>query len=521
MKQQPGAPAQSSPESLLGLEVLVLVGGASVMALEIAGSRLLAPHFGNSVYVWGSLISVFLMALAGGYMAGGHVADRRPTFGSLNTICLAAAALILLVPVIGHGLCRQLLALGLAERSGPLVAAFVLFLPASVLLGMVSPYAIRLAAKDVASLGRAAGKLYALSTLGSILGTLGTTFVLIPNVGVTWILRGIGLVMLVVPTAVVLLRTRRASGVVPVALVAAAGLALPASSSTLLDDGERIVLEEETPYHRILVTDLERPAVRLLRFDRFVESSIGLEPPYPTWSGYTNYFHLAFLVQPRIERALFIGAGGGIGPRTFLAMNPGMQVDVVDIDGRVLEIARDQFYMPDTPSLRSIARDGRMFVHETDARYDCIVLDAFTIGGRIPFHLTTREYFELCRSRLAPGGVFVMNTNTGIEGPASGIYRSVARTLTDAFPHVAAFGQDFATDRDAERSRNVIFACTADVPLPAGEELAARVPSYVARSTISHAMLRAMVADRLTLPDLSSVTPFTDDFAPIETMRFQ
>lgn len=518
---QPQPPAEGRSESLLGLEVLVFVGGAVVMALEIAGSRLLAPHFGNSVYVWGSLISVFLMALAGGYMIGGHVADRRPTFASLSTICLVASGLIFLVPFLGNPLCRALLDAGCAERTGPLLAAFALFLPASVLLGMVSPYAIRLAATDVVSLGRAAGKLYALSTLGSIVGTLATTFVLIPHVGLTWILRGLGLAMLLVPAAVVILRTRRAGVIVPVALVAAIGLSLPASASTLLEEGEKVRLEAETPYHRIFVTDMDPPGVRLLRFDRFVESSIGIEPPHPTWSAYTNYFHLAFLVRPEIKRALFIGAGGGIGPRTFLAVNPAMQVDVVDIDQKVLDVARDLFFMPQSPNLRPIARDGRMFVMGSTDKYDCIVLDAFTIGGRIPFHLTTREFFELCRAHLEPGGVFVMNTNTALSGDASGIYFSVARTLQDAFPHVAAFGQEFAVDRDPLRSRNVLFVCSPDAPLPTVTELAERLPGYAARSTITHAMLRAMTTDALTLPDLSGVTPFTDDFAPIETMRFQ
>ena len=179
-----------------GLKLLVFSAGAVLMGLEIAGSRVLAPHFGNSVFVWGSLISVFLVALSLGYFFGGRLADRYPSHVLLSSICALVSLLIFALAAVANGLCGALLDVGLGERGGPLVASLLLFLPPSVGMGMVSPFAIRLATQSVASVGKISGNLYALSTAGSIAGTLLTTFVLIPLIGVSVILKGLGLVLL-------------------------------------------------------------------------------------------------------------------------------------------------------------------------------------------------------------------------------------------------------------------------------------------------------------------------------------
>lgn len=524
-RQQARAGAEPEAESLLGLKVFVTVAGAVLMALEIVGSRLLAPHFGNSVFVWGSLIGVFLAALALGYWRGGILADRRPSPGLLAALCVAVSALLFLIPWIGHRTCRHLVEAGLSDQSGPLVAATLLFLPPSVLLGMVSPFSVRIAARSVATIGRAAGSLYALSTVGSIAGTLLTTFVLIPTFGVTWIVRGLALIMLLLPISLMgSIRRRRgvSSGSVATALVVGViGLLLPAHPAAVLQPGEVVVLEEDTPYHHILVTDLFDHRARALRFDQYTESAIDLRPPNPTLSEYTNYFHVAFLLRPGMERALFIGAGGGIGPRTFHETDPDLSIDVVDIDGRVLEIARDYFFMPDVPEIRTFAEDGRMFLQASAGGYDCIVLDAFTIGGRIPFHLATREAFELCHDRLLPGGVFIMNINSALEGAKGEIFQSIGRTLREVFPDVQAFASDWRRSATPAATRNILFVASRDRSGPdaaAWRELAA---GFAARSSVSKAMMADMVQDLVeTWPDLAAGSFLTDDHAPIETMGF-
>ena len=400
------------------------------MGLEIAGSRVLAPHFGNSVFVWGSLISVFLIALAVGYYVGGHLADRRPSQQLLAAVCIAVSVWIFALTAIGHPICEGIADRGGGEQSGPLVAAAILFLPPSVGLGIVSPFAVRIAATSISSVGQVAGTLYALSTAGSIAGTLVTTFVLIPQLGVLAILRILGFVLLAAAIVTLPLPNSRLARIeLPMLLaILAFGFVVPGTPAFRLAHGEQIVLEADTPYHHIAVLDNRLQESRQLRFDQYTESGIHLSPPYRTLQDYTNYFHLAFLLKPKMERALFIGAGGGTGPRTFFAHDPTLTIDVVDIDPRVLEIATEYFYLPQTPAIRLIDQDGRMFLRQTDATYNCIVLDAFTIGGRIPFHLVTREFLELCQQRLTEDGVFVMNF-----GSAPG--RSAERHLSVAASH--------------------------------------------------------------------------------------
>ncbi|HMO86489.1 MAG TPA: fused MFS/spermidine synthase, partial [Lacipirellulaceae bacterium] len=195
-----------------GLMLLVFVAGAVLMGLEIVGSRLLAPHFGNSVFVWGSLISLFLIALSAGYYIGGRLADRRPSRALLNGIVIAVAASMFGIAAWARPVSEAIVHQQLGEKAGPLVASAALFLLPSVGMGVVSPFAVRLATHAVTSVGQTAGTLYALSTFGSIAGTMLTTFVLIPALGAGAILKGLAIALLATAVATHPLASRRAGG---------------------------------------------------------------------------------------------------------------------------------------------------------------------------------------------------------------------------------------------------------------------------------------------------------------------
>jgi spermidine synthase len=504
----------------LGLKLLVFVAGAVLMALEIAGSRVLAPHFGNSVFVWGSLISVFLIALSGGYYLGGRIADRHPSRILLNSICVVVAFLILTVALYAHLVCEWLVDCGLGEQSGPFVASLLLFLPASVGMGIVSPFAVRLAADSINSLGKIAGTLYALSTMGSIAGTLLTTFVLIPLIGLTAILKGLAVALLLVAILTLPL-IRRVEGMAAagaVVLLALLCWSAPAAQRTPLRAGDVVLLDVDTPYHHISVVDNEDR--RDLRFDRYIESSIRKTPPFACALGYTDYFHLSFLVQPKIRRSLFIGAGGGVGPRTFSQHDPDMLIDVVDIDPKILEIARTHFRLENTARIRTIAADGRMFLRKAEQQYDCVVLDAFSTGGRIPFHLVTREFLSLCRDKMSDRGVFVININSALEGPASRIFFSVHRTVESVFPETYVFAKDHRT-LGSRRTINIILLASKAAETIPPEKWTARAERHQSDSYVKRDHMRRMAADlMLQPPDVAQAPLLTDDYAPIETMSF-
>jgi len=292
------------------LKPVVFIAGAVLMALEMTGSRVLAIHFGSSIYVWGAIIGIFLTALSAGYFAGGTLADRRPTFALLNVLVLIAGVWILLIPLYANRVCRTLLQLNAGERVGPLTATLILFGGPSVLLGMVSPFSVRLAARAVEKMGNVAGRLYALSTFGSIVGTLLTAFWLIPAVGVRALLQVLGLCLIVL-AFLALAVSRKRKVVVGLVLVGCATFALlSARRNTTVRNNQTVVYEGDSAYHYILVVDDVRRNARFLQFNNYIESGIDLNPPHATRVSYTNAFALARIFKPKLERVLIIGGGG-------------------------------------------------------------------------------------------------------------------------------------------------------------------------------------------------------------------
>lgn len=169
----------SQPGLTWGVYVIAFLSGAVVMAFEILGSRVLAPFFGNSIFVWGSLISVFMLGLATGYYGGGLLSSRGSSFKGLALLLLAPALLILFFPVYAWPICEWLFDLDLGQRLGPLLASLMLFTLPTAFLGTISPYTVQLLVREQRLAGQGAGNLYAISTCGSILGTIGTSFFLI------------------------------------------------------------------------------------------------------------------------------------------------------------------------------------------------------------------------------------------------------------------------------------------------------------------------------------------------------
>ena len=425
----------------------VLASGAVLMALEILSSRILAPRFGNSVYVWGSIISVFLAALAAGYWWGGRLADRRPDLPGLGRMVALAALAQAVLATAGPALADLLGRRTGATRWGPLVAATVLFAPPSVLLATVSPYAVRLAARDLRRLGQTAGTLYAVSTAGSLLGTLGATFALIPFLPLG---RGLAVVLgVTAATALVAVAGswRRERATTALALLA---LALALVGPPVL--GRRpagLVHEETTPYQTLRVVD--RGDVRYLESDGVVHGAMRrsdgeLALVYP------RLLPVAWLLAPEVRRVLVLGMGGGNVAAYLGRAFPGVEVDFVDVDPAVPEVARRFMAFADGRGRVHVA-DARRFLEGTGERWDLIVADTY-IGLSVPFHLTTREFLEEVRRHLVPGGVFAVNLASRLDAPFAA---AIARTLQSRFPTVYAF-------RAPQRANRLLFA-TSGPPL--------------------------------------------------------
>ncbi len=409
---------------------VVTVSGAIFMAFEILSSRILAPHFGSSVYVWGSIISIFLAALSLGYAWGGRLADRQPRMPILGRLITFAALFQAVLLLWGPRLAGLLADLTGGGPAGTLLAAAVLFGPTSILFGTVSPYAVRLAARDLAQVGNTAGRLYALSTLGSLAGTLVCTFVLIPFLELHQIL-GLLLGLTAVTGGLALVEEARGERLtlgLTVALVVLAGVGVTGGQRA--ETG--VLLQRITPYQSLRV--LEGQGKRTLQSDRINQGAVRLADGEPGLT-YPRYAAAALLMNPEIRSLLVLGMGSGSVGSYLQKRLPEMRVDYVEIDPAIPDLARRYLLFRDNPLTRIEIADGRRFLSSSGRRWDYIYCDVY-IGHAIPFHLTTIEFMRTVREKLTPEGIFGFNIAGRLDLPFP---RAIYRTVAEAFPFVTGF----------------------------------------------------------------------------------
>jgi spermidine synthase len=497
------------------IRIFGFVSGAILMALEMVASRFLAPQYGNSIVVWASLISVFLSGLSVGYWLGGTFADRWPSLNGVAAVLISAAGCVLAIPIAA----RFVFAFAPSDlRTGSLAASILLFLAPTILMGSVSPYAIRLDAADRAQLGRSSGRLYAISTAGSIFGTIGTAFWLIPYAGVDNLTYLLGATLATLAAAVAIAGGARQRVIRIVVTAGAAGALLigavvMASDSTVwrarssAHGGAKPIYVHDSFYHHIVVSDAD--GIRSLRFDDYVQSVMSIRDPLEAHTPYTDHLHLGVaFAHPR--SVLMIGLGGGTLVKQFLHDYPAVHIDVAEIDPEVVDVARRFFSVPVTDPRVSIAtEDGRRFLLRSNRQYDLIVLDAFNRYS-VPFHLVTREFFELCRERLAPGGYLEMNFISRRRGKANEALASVSDTLSSIFSEQYAFTRDPKT----HLQQNWILVAGGGPQMPDAQLFAT-----IAAANEVKPVYRALAAHYVRSgPDRAGGTILTDQYAPIEEM---
>jgi len=494
------------------LNIVVFISGAVLMALEIVGSRVLAPYFGSSIFVWGSLISVVMAALSIGYYWGGWMSAREPSYGKLLTLLLIPGVLIFFLPFVYPSINESIAGMDLGIRLSPLVACSALFLLPGIFLGTISPYVIRLAATRLHTVGSTAGTLYAVSTCGSIVGTLLTAFYLIPVLGVSNIIHALGITLVCLSLVVVpLMRLQRvplaqAIATVSVVLIATTMLWTPFAWAKTL-------MQKDTFYHRIRVE--EDDEARYMYFDRTLQSAMTVKDPSSLRLLYSRYTSLGFTFRPDAKKMLLIGLGGGSIPKKVQKEFPNVEIDAVELDPEVIKIAKDHFNVKENSHLRLHAQDGRLFLTRTQNQYDIILLDAYFTDAT-PFHLTTRQFFELAQKRLTPNGIIVANLISAVTGPAGKIARAFIRTQRQVFPQVYVFAARRPENVSLDTIQNVIVIATRD-------KQRVDIKEIVKRAT---AMDKGMFPDPIQdvavayydrqLPE--DVPILTDDYAPTDNL---
>jgi len=488
---------------------LVFISGMASLGVEFGASRLLAPYFGTSLYVWGVLIGLILIYLSAGYVIGGRLADRHPREEVLFQITAWAGLWIGVIPLVSYPILLvsqqgfKELSAGLV--AGTLFAVVILFAAPVILLGCVSPFAIRLLLKDVETGGNTAGRVYALSTAGSILGTFLPVFWFIPSYGTRPTLEGFGLVLVGVSVMGLWPWPRRRFYAAFAAAVILAWIFLP--SGIKPPQVGQLVYEKESAYGYIqVVQDGTRTELILNEGEAihsiYDTSSLLTGGPWD-YMVVANSFRPAQGSELRPKDVAILGLAGGTAARQYTAaFGRDVEITGVEIDPDILDVAHRYFHLNE-PNVHPVVADARYWIDTTDAKYDVIVMDAYR-QPYIPFHLTTREFFSEVRDHLRPGGVAVVNAGRtatdyrlvdAIASTMSAVYPSVFLVDVPAFNNTLVYGTtEPVTVVDVEHNLGLV-----------SEPLA----QTVAQSVLSDGRLRVS-------PYHDQV--FTDDLAPVERL---
>lgn len=511
------------------LIVLVFVAGAVSLAVELSASRLLAPYFGTSLFVWANLIGLVLLYLTVGYYLGGRLADRYPRPIVLYGLTAVASLLVGLIPVIS----RPILSWSLTSFAsysvsvfyGSLVSVLLLFAIPMILLGCVSPFAIRLSVEQVGKAGRTAGQLYAISTAGSILGTFLPVLVLIPNIGTyrTFLVFATALLLV---SIIGLVATRTPSSTTPNApkgklntkrelfslllllplALSLIGLQGPIKPPSGTNGGGILLAERESAYNYIQVVKAGNETQLILNEGLGVHSIYNPNQilTYGPWDYFliAPYFNKPPFTMNQLRNAAIIGLGGGTIPRELSAVYGNIPIDGVEIDGEIVKLGRQYFRMNE-PNLRTIVQDGRYFLSTTSQQYDLIGIDAYQ-QPYVPFQLTTTEFFRGVKQRLSPSGVVV--ANAGRTSSDFRLVEALAQTMHTVFPSVYII--------NTERFSNSVIIgtntpTTLDNFFTNTEQLTNPFLQSIARASMLYGNMRT---------EQKAIPYFTDDKAPVEQL---
>ncbi len=483
------------------LALLAFLSGAAVIALEITGARVLAPYAGTSLVVWTSLIGVILASLSLGYYWGGRGADKNPSYHTLSLLLLGSGLYIGAVALTKDYFLTGLQTALTDIRLNATVSALFLFALPSLLLGAVSPYLAKLNITALADSGKAVGNLYALSTLGSIVGTFLTGLVLLAYIGNTNILIGLAALLLLLSLAADYKKLLKTKIILLILTTASLGLA------PLLKFNPALI-DIDTPYNRVWIYDSPDSAAhrtrRVLFTDPLSAQSAAFLDSNELVFAYTKYYQLAEHFKPGFKRVLMVGGAAYSVPKYFLEHYPAATIDVVEIDPGMTRIARQYFNLKDNTRLAIYHEDGRAFLNRLSRqnpaeRYDVILLDAFK-SLNIPHQLATAEAVAKIFSLLQGDGVVISNIASAITGDKGQFLRAEYATFADIFPQTMIFPVQYPQESD--RLQNVMLVALKTAAAPKMTSDNPELTGY-----LSHRFLEPIAADRPVL---------TDDFAPVE-----
>jgi len=461
----------------------VFATGAGVMVIEIMGTRIIGPVFGIGLFVWSALLTVTLGALALGYYSGGILADRITSARLLGGLVTVAGLLLAVARLVGQVVLRATESLG--PRWGALTSAALLFGPSLLVLGATGPVAVRQATRTLRLAGRNVGSIYAVSTAGSLSGTLVLVYLIIPDFETDTIVTATaGLLVLLGASSLAWRKW-------PLAFCA---LALPAIAPMLdehsLPRGIAILERSQSMYGLVEVIHDSNRNVRFLRADHSILGAQFASDGSAAF-GFLHLLEAVRFARPNAKDMLQIGLGIGSLPQVLGGQ--GLRVDSVEIDPSVVRFAKQYFSFKPTGEV--FIEDARTYLRHAERRYDLVVHDTFT-GGTTPEHLLSLEVVQRIHALLRPGGVLVLNFIGYHEGPEAEASFAVARTIGAVFTRMRVF-RDAPLQDDASNPGNLLyFASDADLdfPIPSDARFENETCERIQRSFLAWEVLRHIPA---------------------------
>ena len=486
----------------------VFITGAAVLVIEIAAVRVLAPHYGSSLQVFSSVLTVILAALSLGYWYGGKRADQYHSIDELYRLIALSGLLVLMLLLVTTTI-LPMYSLLFSATTGPLVFSLGLFFLPAFMLGIVSPYIIKLQSihSPSAEIGSVVGKTFFWGTMGSIFGSLATGFWLVPTLGVelsitlvSIILAGLGIV-----TPLFLgrpLRKKWMGGVCIFILIFGSCLFLLTQHRNAA-----YVYRSDGLYSSITIKDLTMfgQDARLLNRDTNNSSAIFHNSKELVFD-YSQFVKLYESLTPDASTMLMLGGGAYTVPRNIVASDTNITIDVVEIEPILFELAQEYFDLTDTTRITNIAEDARVYLSRTDKKYDVIFADLFSTNMAAPFHLTTYEYYALVREHLTEDGVLILNYAGRPKSTQPSLTGSLIKTLTSVFPNT----RGFMLKGNLTAFQNIMFVSRkSDMPM----ELPSTLPSQTGQPIVLADKELSLWSYNFNLHYL-----LTDDWAPVERL---
>lgn len=499
------------------LSAVVFITGASVLVIEVVAVRILSPYYGNTIFTVSGVISTILIALSLGYYAGGKLVDRYPSLQWFFGIITLSGLGLLFFHFLGL-LILPIFSVSLPILTGPLASSIFLFLFPALLLGMLSPFAIKLQSIQLPQkgVGSVSGDIFFWSTVGSISGSLLAGFLLIPNFGINQIIIFNSVILFFlgfVPFIILGSGKKHFNNRLLFLCFIIFFIILGASRTVTGGLGQKVVYEKDGVYEKNVIYDGEyagRP-VRFFQQDRSHSGAMFLDSEDPTdlVYDYTKYHSLYEIFTPSVKNALVVGGGAYLIPKALLRELPDAVVDVAEIEPLLFDLAKKYFGLVESQRLHNFTEDGRRFLYDYDGKYDLIFGDAYYSLFSVPIHMTTLEFFNIVKNKLSDGGVFIANIIGGLSPQPPSFVMSEIKTFKKAFPN----SYFFAVGTPGQAApQNIIF-----VGYNSEKTMDFDDPSITSHHNPIISLLYTKIIDADKF-DLSSHPLLTDNFSPVEYM---